>query len=118
MPSDPLTDLTDRWRDDAEALERNGCGARAELLRRHAEEVEDALRRRQEERVTVDEAARISGYSEKHLRRLVRDGKLPAHRPGGDGGRILLQRGDLPRKPASGDDDTPADRHVRKIRSP
>lgn len=118
MSADPLAALTARWRADADVLERNGCDSRADVLRRHAEEVEDALRRRQEERVTIAEAARISGYSEKHLRRLVRNERLPAHRPGGDGGRILLHRGDLPRKPAGGGDkDSATDRHVRKVRS-
>jgi excisionase family DNA binding protein len=45
--------------------------------------------------LSLQEAAAASGYSRDHLRRLVRLGRLPAHRRG----RFLLFRnGDLPRK--------------------
>jgi hypothetical protein len=47
--------------------------------------------------LTLREAARASGYSSDHLRRLVRLGRLPAqHR----GRRLFFLVGDLPRKPA------------------
>lgn len=119
--SDPLADLTDRWRSDADALERNGCGARAELLRRHADEVEDALQRWGDEPLPISRASRVSGYSRKHLRRMVRNGRLPAVRPAGEDDRILVRRKHLPRKPASDrpdDGPNPVAEHVRKVRSP
>lgn len=112
---DPVDDLVARWRDDADVLERHGREAQAALLRGYAEEVEDALRRRRAELLTVAEAADVSGYSEKHLRRLVRDGKLDAERPGGDGGRILLARGSLPRKAGGGGSDDPVARHLERV---
>jgi hypothetical protein len=54
--------------------------------------------------LSLHEAAAESGYSCDHLRRLVRLGRLPAHRRG----RFLLFRtGDLPRKPAMVDGESP-----------
>src|SRR5205085_1614633 len=50
--------------------------------------------------LTLMEAARASGYSADHLRRLVRLGRLPAsHR----GRRLFFRSADLPRKPATVD---------------
>src|SRR5690349_4653683 len=46
--------------------------------------------------VHLEEAASISGYSEDHLRRLVREGKLNAQRRGA---RLFFRAADLPRKP-------------------
>jgi len=45
----------------------------------------------------LQEAAKYSGYSTHHLRRLHHRGKLPARR---DGRRLFFRAGDLPRKPA------------------
>lgn len=116
MAADPVDELIASWRTDAEVLDRHGHDREAERLRQQAEEVEHALRRRRSEMLTVAEAAEESGYSEKHLRRLVREGKLEAERPGGDGGRILLPRGALPRK-ASGDaaGPSPVERHLKRV---
>lgn len=115
----PLEGLVARWREDADVLERHGRADQAERLRRQAEQVEDALRRRRTELLTVAEAADFSGYSEKHLRRLVRDGKLEAEQPGGKGGRILLSRGALPRKARDGDrdgsDGDPVAGHLERV---
>jgi hypothetical protein len=49
--------------------------------------------------VYLPEAARISGYSEGHLARLVRRGQIPDMRPPGSHGRIKVRVGDLPTKP-------------------
>lgn len=118
---DPVADLVASWREDADTLERHGRDQQANRLRRYADEVEDALRRRRSERVTVAEASDLSGYSKKHLRRMVREGRLEAERPGGEGGRILIPRHALPRK-ASGDaggddadDGSPLERHLEKV---
>jgi len=47
--------------------------------------------------VTINEAAKISGFSADHLRRLVREGKLEEV---GTGGVMRVRVGDLPRKAA------------------
>lgn len=113
---DPVAELVAGWRDDADALERHGRDGQAARLRAYAEEVEDALRRRRSELVTIEEAARISGYSAEHLRRLVREDKLEADQPGGKGGRILVARGALPRKASgNGSEDSPVDRHLSRL---
>ncbi len=49
--------------------------------------------------VYLPEAARISGYCEGHLARLVRKGDIPDMRPKGSHGRIKVRVGDLPIKP-------------------
>ena len=46
--------------------------------------------------LTLAEAARRSGYSEEHLGRLVRDGKIPN---AGRRGVPRIRAGDLPRRP-------------------
>lgn len=53
-----------------------------------------------EELLPLREAALQSGYSPEHLRRLVRDGRLPRH---GKGRRLLFRSADLPRKAAAVD---------------
>lgn len=116
MSDDPVRDLLASWREDAAALERHGHDAEADRLRGYAEDVEDALRRRRSELVGIAEAAEISGYSEKHLRRLVREGKIEADRPGGEGGRILIPRGALPRKATGGErESSPVERHLERV---
>lgn len=49
--------------------------------------------------VTISEASDMGGYSEEHLRRLVRSGDLPAVQDC-PGGRIRLRARDVPIKPA------------------
>lgn len=87
------------WRKDADALERQGHPHRAEALRRRAEEAEAARERWWRAPLTVDQAAEWTGYSEAHLRRLVKRGQL---RNVGEGHRILVRRCDLPRKAGQG----------------
>jgi hypothetical protein len=48
--------------------------------------------------LTLNEAARISGYSTAHLARLIRDGTIPN---AGKARRPRVRCGDLPRKPGS-----------------
>ena len=54
----------------------------------------------QDELLTLGAAAQESGYNPDHLGRLVREGKIPDRRPPGHRGRVLIRRGDLPRRPA------------------
>ena len=60
--------------------------------------------------VHLPEAARISGYFEGHLARLVRKGDIQDVRPEGSHGRIKLRVGDLPTK-AGHKHTPPADVH-------
>jgi hypothetical protein len=54
------------------------------------------LNAREEEVLTLPEAARRSGYSAEHLGRLIREGKLPN---AGVKNRPLVRAGDLPIRP-------------------
>lgn len=117
MSNDPVRATLARWREDADVLERRGHARTAETLRDCAEEIEYALRREARQRVTIAEAARLTGYSEKSLRRMVRNGKLPDLRPEGSEGPILLPLSALPRKPSvNGSDGSDAvTRHLAKL---
>lgn len=92
----PLLDLADSWRSEAELLRSYGAEQAAEAAERHAEEVEEAVERSRQERLRIKRAAEESGYSEDHLRRLIRDGTIPN---AGDDHRPRVRRRDLPRKP-------------------
>jgi excisionase family DNA binding protein len=112
--TDPVEALLSRWRSDAEVLERHGRVDQAERLRARAAEVERAVRDRRGQELTVREAARESGYSEKRLRELVREGKLPG--VSGDGGEVRIPRHALPRKPAADRDAlSPVDRMADRL---
>jgi hypothetical protein len=56
---------------------------------------------REDRIVCLSEAAAASGYSQTHLARLVKDGKLKSLRPPGGGGRLTFRIADLPKKPAA-----------------
>jgi hypothetical protein len=88
--------LLDRWRADATALRRRGATGFAQLLEGCAEELEAWLQGRESEVLGLPEASEESGYSQEHLRRLVREGILPDVATDGP---IRVRRGDLPRKP-------------------
>lgn len=92
------SDLPSEWRSEAEHLRKYGVTEAAQTLEYCATELEEAWRIWLTEPLTVAEAATETGYSEDHLRQLVRDGKLPDGRPLGSQGQILLRRCDLPRK--------------------
>ena len=75
-----------------------------------AAQVEAVLGSETERVVYLPEAARISGYSEGHLGRLVRKGQIRDMRPPGSHGRIKVRVGDLPTKPSQ-QHTPPADVH-------
>lgn len=82
----------------------HGAGGQAETLLRCAEDLTAELRELLHEELTIADAADESGYSEDHLRRLVREGTLPN---AGENGAPRIRRRNLPRKPdarAGGDD--------------
>ena len=64
-----------------------------------ATRVESAILSEADRIVYLPEAARISGYVEGHLARLVRKGQIPDMRPPGSRGRIKVRVADLPTKP-------------------
>ena len=88
--------LLQQWRDHAALFRQYRQVPLADWLEDRAAELGAALQAQDDELVTLSEAARISNYSADHLRRLCRDGKLPAKR---EGRRLLFRTGDLPRKP-------------------
>ncbi len=94
-----LRDLGKEWHADAAVLRRRGATEQAEVLETCAEELELRVDCWLNEVLPISEAAVESGYSEDHLRTLVRDGRVRAHRRNGTG-RILIRRSDLPRRPA------------------
>ena len=93
-----LEDLAQRWRTDADVLRRRGAPTQADVLESCTAELVEELRSWGNKELTIFEAAEESGYSEDHLRDLVRSGRLPDNRAPGSEGRILVRRSDLPRK--------------------
>jgi hypothetical protein len=93
-------DLTKRWRDEANQLRRRGQIHQAHLIESLAAELDEVLVATRSEVLTLRGAAERSGYSEAHLARLVKQGKLPTLRPVGSRGRLTFEAADLPRKPA------------------
>lgn len=75
-----------------------GDEPRARALEWAASQFEDALRLSDEERLTLAQASARSGYSEDHLARLVREGRIPN---AGRRGSPRIRSGDLPVRPAS-----------------
>jgi hypothetical protein len=89
-----------KWRAEAEAMQRRGgLVSGSVLIAEMLIDVETVLTEPLDALISVEEAARASGYSADHLARLVRDGKVPDRRPPGTQGRLLFRRGDLPVKP-------------------
>lgn len=87
--------LVTGWRERAAMLRRYGAREAAETLEAVTAELEAALRAARDELLTLEAAARVSGYSADYLGRLVREGKIPnAGRPHAP----KIRRADLPRK--------------------
>ena len=82
-----------------ELREAFGAEGSARTLEWAATRLEAALHSDAEQLLSLREASLASGYSEDHLARLVRQARIPAHRPGGPRGRIYLREADLPIKP-------------------
>jgi hypothetical protein len=94
--------LAARWRADAQVLRRYGVTSRARLLEEMAAELEASTAAEATAIVGLSDAARLSGFTRAHLRRLVREGKLIA--VGSDGREVQVRLGDLPRKAPHGGD--------------
>lgn len=90
-----LSDLVHAWREEAEHFRRRGVEDRATLIESLADDLEVHLREAQHETVNLTDAAKLSGYSTRHLRRLLRDGELQNV---GRKNAPEIRVGDLPRK--------------------
>ncbi len=88
----PVTEIRAK---DAGVRNRFGDEERARAIEWAASLVERALQEEAEERLTLAEAAARSGYSQDHLARLIREGRLPnAGRPHAP----RIRAADLPRR--------------------
>lgn len=75
--------LVEKWRAAATTLRGYGAEPQAVTLEHCAAELEEAAEEWAAQPLTLSEAATLSGYSEDHLGRLVRENKVPnAGRPG------------------------------------
>ncbi|HEX5178491.1 MAG TPA: hypothetical protein VFW04_04125 [Gemmatimonadaceae bacterium] len=94
MPNS-LAQLLTAWRARAGELREYGGDASARALEHCADDLEAALRAELGEALSLDAAARESGYSVDHLARLIREGAIPnagrKHSP-------AIRRADLPHK--------------------
>jgi len=90
-----LAALAQRWRDDADVLRRNGHEHSADQLEERATELENAWRATAFEPLTIEQAAKESGYSESRLYSLVEKGAVEN---AGKRGAPCIRRADLPAK--------------------
>src|SRR3989454_2806795 len=90
-------DFVRRWRARRDELARLGAHVEgAKLCDEVLADFEAVTTAEDEALLGLQDAAARSGYSSDHLRRLHRNGKLPARR---DGRRLFFRAGDPPRKP-------------------
>ena len=88
------TELAQRWRGDAETLDRYEPNL-ARVCRDHADALDSAMRSVADDALDLATAARESGYSRDRLRHLVSAGEIPN---AGKLGAPRIRRGDLPSK--------------------
>lgn len=86
--------LPGHWRERAKGL-RKFAPAAAEAFEDAALELEQAEREAGIELLNLRQASKASGYGERHLRQLIRQGILTDH---GRKGAPKVKRGDLPKK--------------------
>jgi excisionase family DNA binding protein len=92
-------ELSTRWRVKAAEL-RPYAPPAAQAFEDCARDLDEALRDANEQLLSLEQAAFTTGYSGDHLRRLARNGRLPAVRRGR---RLFFRTDQLPRKPAAVD---------------
>jgi hypothetical protein len=89
-----------KWELEAARFERLGAWVNgADLCRDLLVDLEHVRQGADDRPLTLREASTWSGYSEAHLMRLVKCGRLSTLRPVGTRGRLTFRRADLPRKP-------------------
>lgn len=91
-----MRELVTTWRERAAFLESLGATTGARAFTLAAKELDEALASRDDELLNLRQAAEESGYTDDHLGRQVRDGKIPNS---GRENAPKIRRGDLPRKP-------------------
>ena len=89
-------ELPTSWRHRAELFRRHGAEPQACTCEALAAELEAALYAERLEAVPLDAAERASGYTRGHLRRELREGKIPN---AGTEAEPMILRAHLPRKP-------------------
>jgi hypothetical protein len=77
MVSTELRQLAENWRTEAGRLRQLEAVGQAAVFEQLANELEASLATWETSSLTIREAADCSGYSEDHLRRLVRRGHIP-----------------------------------------
>ena len=82
----------------AELRDSFGDEARARAIEWAAAQFERAVENGADEKLTLAQASARSGYSQDHLARLIREGRLPN---AGRRGSPRIRAGDLPVRPAS-----------------
>lgn len=93
-----MHELVNRWRERAGNLRNWGATETARSFACAADELEAALAERDDELLTLVQAAQVCGYTADHLGRLVRAGTLPNR---GRPKAPRLRRGDLPHRPGT-----------------
>lgn len=94
-----VEDLPDVWRAMADAQRKRGLEAVACAIEDCAADLEACQDAEALEELTLEKAARESGYSYKHLSRMVSAGEIPN---AGTSGSPRIHREDLPRRRTSG----------------
>ena len=100
MVSSELRQLADNWRTEAGRLRQLEAAGQAATFEQLANELEATLATWETSSLTIREASEYSGYTEAHLRRLVRRGHIPN---AGRKNSPRIYRSDLPFKPGSKD---------------
>jgi hypothetical protein len=107
-----LLDLAARWREEAGLLRGYGASEAATAAELHAQQVVEAVKRAEDEELTLEEAAVASGYSKRRLSELIADGTIPNV---GRKGAPRIRRADLPRKAKAPSNGFDAGAEVRAI---
>ena len=113
MKQDSLLDLAAGWVKDAKFLRGYGASEAAATAELHAQQVIDAVKRAEDEELTLKEAAAESNYATRTLREKVAAGEIPNV---GRKNAPRIRRGDLPmRTKPKGRSDFDASSEVRSI---
>lgn len=100
----PVARLPEEFRQNAAAARRlAGSDAAAHVWEEAARETERRLQEAMLEPLTLDQAELESGYTKRHLMRMIREGVLPDSRAE-DATQAIILRCHLPRKPGFGFD--------------
>ena len=76
MKQGSLLGLAAGWVEDAKFLREHGASEAATTSEKHAREVVEAVKRAEDEVLTLAEAAKESNYSKRRLREFLADGRV------------------------------------------